>query len=185
VFGSSLNTQPQVHTTPFEDSDLLRLGVDGVMMMGYPGENDGEGMRYLAKVAAACDRWGIISAAEMLPNGFSPDPADRTVEKMNIACRVAAELGLDFVKTQFVPPVDDFKKIIENCYVPILVLGGALVKDDRAVLENAKSAMDAGCKGLVIGRNVWGHENVAGMASALRKIVHDNATVDEALKELI
>ena len=62
--------------------------------------------------------------------------------------------------------------------------GGAKVNDDRAVLQSAKDAMDAGCKGLMIGRNVWGHSNIAGMARALNAIVHGNASVDEALKEL-
>jgi DhnA family fructose-bisphosphate aldolase class Ia len=66
----------------------------------------------------------------------------------------------------------------------VLALGGEKVNDDRQVLENAKQAMEAGCKGLVIGRNVWGHRNVTGMAAALSRIVHENASVWEALKEI-
>lgn len=45
--------------------------------------------------------------------------------------------------------------------------------------------MNAGCKGLVIGRNLWGSDNIEGMTKALLKIVHENSVVDEALSMLL
>lgn len=44
--------------------------------------------------------------------------------------------------------------------------------------------MDAGAKGVVIGRNVWKRSNVENYCRAIAKIVHENISVDEALKEL-
>jgi DhnA family fructose-bisphosphate aldolase class Ia len=171
--------------SPYTVEDCLRLGVDGVMTMGIIGtENDTANLKYIAGVVAACNQYGLITAAEMLPNGFSSKPEDRSTKFMNIACRVGAEIGVDIVKTEFIKPVEEFKKVVENCYVDVLALGGAKVADDRQVLENARMAMDAGCKGLIIGRNVWGHRNIAGMAAALRRIVHESANVDDALKEI-
>lgn len=171
--------------TPYTVQDALHLGVDGIMMMGIlANEYDTQNLIYIASMVAECDRYGLVTAAEMLPNGFSSTPEDRSVRSMNIACRVGAELGLDIVKTVFVEPVEEFKKVVDNCHTDVLALGGAPVNDDRAVLQNAKNAMDAGCKGLVIGRNVWGHKNVAGMARALGRIVHEDASVEEALKEI-
>lgn len=171
--------------TPYSIEDCVRLGADGIMTMGIIGNDyDTKNLVYIAKLVAECNKYGLISAAEMLPNGFSSDPNDRSVKAMNIACRSGAEIGLDIVKTALIEPVEDFKKIVANCYTNILALGGAKVDDDRAVLQNARNAMDAGCKGLMIGRNVWGHKNIAGMARALCKIVHEDATVDEALKEI-
>lgn len=171
--------------TAYDIDDCLRLGVDGIMTMGILGnEYDPKNLVYIAKLVADCNKYGLIAAAEMLPNGFSSDPKDRSIKAMNIACRVGAEIGLDIIKTVFVEPVDEFKKIIANCYADVLALGGAKVDNDRAVLQNARDAIDAGCKGLIIGRNVWGHRNISGMARALGKIVHENITVDEALKEI-
>ena len=66
----------------------------------------------------------------------------------------------------------------------MLALGGAKVNDDRAVLQSAKDAMDAGCKGLMIGRNVWGHSNIAGMAAGSERYRTWKRFGDEALKEL-
>lgn len=171
--------------SPYSVDDCLRLGVDGIMTMGIiGGEYDSRNLAYIAKLVAQCNQYGLITAGEMLPNGFSSDPEDRTIKAMNIACRVGAEIGLDIVKTVFVEPVEQFKQVVANCYVDVLALGGAKVSDDRAVLQGARDAMDAGCKGLIIGRNVWGHNNIAGMARALGKIVHEDAGVEEALKEI-
>ena len=155
------------------------------MTMGIIGnEYDTANLNYIAGIVAACNKYGIISGAEMLPNAFSSKLEDRSTKVMNIACRVAAEIGVDFVKTVYVKPLEEFRKIVANCYVPVLALGGAPLNEDRIILENAHQALEAGCKGLVIGRNVWGHKNIEGMAAALNKIVHEDATVDEALRIL-
>lgn len=189
ILGSALSKinpfLEQPMTSPYTVEDAVRLGADGVMTMGIIGcDYDANNVRYIAKAASECEKYGLICASEILPNGFSDAPEDRSVRAMNIACRIGAEVGLDIVKTAFVEPVEEFKKIVDNCYVDVLALGGAKVNDDRAVLQSAKDAMDAGCKGLMIGRNVWGHSNIAGMARALNAIVHGNASVDDALKEL-
>lgn len=176
----------QSMSSPFSVDDCLALGVDGIMTMGIIGHTyDSVNINYIAKLVAACNRYGLVTAAEMLPNGFSSNPEDRTKKAMNIACRVAAEIGVDIVKTEYVKPMKDFAEIVNNCYADVLALGGAAVSDDRIVLENAKQAMEAGCKGLIIGRNVWEHKNISGMARALNQIVHYNASVDEAIKELL
>ena len=189
VYGSRLITYDPLlgrpMGSPYSIEDCLQFGVDGVMTMGIIGnEYDTANLNYIAGIVAACNRYGIISGTEMLPNAFSSKPEDRTTKAMNIACRVAAEIGVDFVKTEYVKPLDEFIRIVANCYVPVMALGGAPLNEDRLVLENAHQAMEAGCKGLVIGRNVWVHKNIKGMAAALNKIVHEDATVDEALRIL-
>ncbi len=189
VLGSALGKKDpilgQAMCSPYTVEDALRLGADGVMTMGIIGcDYDAENVRYIAKIAAECDKYGLICASEILPNGFSSDPEDRSVRAMNVACRLGAEVGLDIVKTAFVEPVEEFKKIVDNCYTDVLALGGAKVNDDRVILQNARNAMDAGCRGLMIGRNVWGHSNIVGMARALEAVVHENASVDEAMEKL-
>ena len=54
--------------------------------------------------------------------------------------------------------------------------------DDRALLEMVKNAIDGGAIGIAVGRNVWQHPSPAKIAKALHAIVHDEATVDSALK---
>ena len=70
----------------------------------------------------------------------------------------------------------------DNCYVPILVLGGGKAKDNAEIFANVRSAMDNGAKGVIMGRNIYRHENIAQVCQAIAAIVHDDASVEEALK---
>jgi len=122
---------------------------------------------------------------ESLPFGIGR-PDEYTVENVGFAVRAAAEIGADVVKTVFPTgaSVDEFKEIIEACFVPVIVLGGAATGDDQALLSMAKSSMEAGAKGVAIGRNVWQHPSPKKIAAALRAIVHEEERVASAMKLL-
>jgi DhnA family fructose-bisphosphate aldolase class Ia len=47
-----------------------------------------------------------------------------------------------------------------------------------------KACMDAGAVGVTMGRNIWQRPRVEGILAALCAIVHDDATVDEAVRLL-
>jgi len=68
--------------------------------------------------------------------------------------------------------------------VPVIIAGGPKAKDDYGFLRMVYDAIQAGGAGVSIGRNVFQHQNPAGMVKALRAIVHEKATVEEALKLL-
>jgi DhnA family fructose-bisphosphate aldolase class Ia len=55
---------------------------------------------------------------------------------------------------------------------------------DRDVLEMALEATKAGGAGVSIGRNVFQHRNPVGMVRALAKIVHEEVSVERAMREL-
>lgn len=168
---------------PFTAEDALRVGADAVITMGIAGVGHGaHNMQNLARMAAECDKYGMLCGAEMLYKTCKA-AGDYTEESLNTLCRAAAEVGADFVKGTFIEP-DGFKRVVNNCYVPLVILGGNKIDDDRQVLEQVASALACGAKGIAIGRNLWGHKNPAGMAAALRKLIHEDATVDEALREL-
>jgi DhnA family fructose-bisphosphate aldolase class Ia len=114
----------------------------------------------------------------MVPGGFDSGPEFRTLHSVSVAARVAAELGADWVKTSYAP---GFERVIETCYVPVVVLGGPGQDDPRATLEMVRAGMDAGASGATVGRNIWKAEDPQGMAAALRAIIHEDATVEDAL----
>ena len=122
---------------------------------------------------------------EALPFGIGR-PDDYTLENIGYTLRAAAELGADIVKTAFPTgaSADEFRSIVESCFVPVIVLGGAAMGDDRALLEMVRKAIDAGAAGIAVGRNVWQHPKPAKIAKALHAIVHEDASVDKAMKAL-
>lgn len=182
-------SQIAVEKSPMENlysiEDAVRLGADGVLCMGFPGaKNEDVSLKNLAKNAADCNKWGIVLGAEMLPRGFAPAPDARNPENIALACRIGAELGADFIKTQYIGDKETFRKIVEGCYRPILVLGGGKIKSDEELLHMVKEAMDAGASGVVMGRNIWMHQKIEKICSAIAKIIHENAEVEKVLEEM-
>ncbi len=56
------------------------------------------------------------------------------------------------------------------------------MREDKDFLQLVSKAIQAGAKGICMGRNVWQRKNIKGMILALCHIVHDNAQVEEVMK---
>ena len=52
--------------------------------------------------------------------------------------------------------------------------------EERDALQMSKNAIDKGAVGVDMGRNIFQSDSPLGMIKAVRAIVHDNVTVDEA-----
>lgn len=165
--------------------DAIRLGADGVLCMGFPGaQNEDITLKYLAGMAAKCREWGLVMGAEMLPRGFEPAEDARTTDNLALACRIGAELGADFIKTDYNGDKENFKKVVEGCYKPILILGGGKVKSERDLLQSIRDSLDLGVRGVVMGRNIWKHPHPDRICRAIAKLIHENAEVDEVMELL-
>ena len=64
---------------------------------------------------------------------------------------------------------------------PVLPRGGGRVPAEE-VLSRTKALIAQGAAGIVYGRNIIQHENPRGMTQALMAIVHENASVEEAMR---
>jgi DhnA family fructose-bisphosphate aldolase class Ia len=178
---SRLGTRAWRGNLIYNAETALRLGADGVVAMGFPGcENENENLEYLTELVAQCMQWGLPLMAEMLPRGFEGGDDARNPEVMRMVMRIGAELGVDLIKTQYTGDKESFQAAVESCFVPVVVLGGSRIEDDTAVLQMVRDAMDAGGRGVAMGRNIWGHEKPERMTEAIVAIVHDDATVEEA-----
>ena len=94
--------------------------------------------------------------------------------------KAAAELGADVVKTAWPGDAAAFAKIVDACFVPVIVLGGA-ASDEAGILQMVYDSIQAGGAGIAIGRNVWQQPNPLLMLKKLHAIVHGGATAKEAL----
>lgn len=163
----------------FTIEDALRVGADAVAVSAFPGSPKEEPtLETLAHVAAEAHAWGLPVMAEMVPGGFDSGPEFRSAETIAIAARVAAELGADWVK---IPYADGFEQVTGGCYVPAVILGGAKKGSERAMLDAIHAALSAGAVGVAIGRNIFQADNPAAMTAAVAALLHQNASVDEAM----
>jgi len=164
--------------------EALSLGAHAMMNMLYSHHSNEVGItREVAELIGESLETDIPVILEALPFGIGR-PDDYTVENIGFTVRAGAELGADAVKTAFPTgaSAEEFQAIVDACPVPVIVLGGAAMGDDEALLAMVKKAIDGGASGVAVGRNVWQHSEPAKMAAALRAIVHDEASVESALK---
>jgi len=174
---------------PFETvvasvEEALRLGADAVAFTVNVGEEgDIEGLRLFGAIADACAQYSMPLLGEFIPAGKKVDnPYD--VRWVKIAARLGAELGADFIKTNYTGSVESFREVVKSCPVPIVIAGGPKTETLRDTLEIVKGAIEAGAIGVCIGRNTWQAKNPRAMARAISRIVHEEISVNEALKEL-
>jgi len=172
----------QAHVASVEDA--VCLGADGVAVTIYVGSNNEPKMlEDFGRVETRCRQLGMPILALMYPRG--PGIKDRyNVEYVKYAARLGAELGVDIVKTYYTGSADTFREVVKSCHVPVVAAGGPRKETAEEALEMVKEVVEAGAVGVTIGRNVWGHPDPVGMTRAIRKIVMQNASVKEALKEV-
>lgn len=97
------------------------------------------------------------------------------------AARLAFELGCDAAKTVWTGDKESFTQITNSTPIPLLVAGGPSTGDSRAILTMVRDAMDSGASGVCMGRQVFGHPQVESIARAIVMLVHQDASVDEAI----
>ena len=164
--------------------EAIRIGADAVSVHVNIGAQDEDKMlQHLGKVSDECDIYGIPLLAMMYPRGPKIQN-EHSSDLISHAARIGAELGADIIKTSYTGNIETFKAVVESCPVPVIIAGGPKCKFVEEVLQTTSDAMKAGSAGLSIGRNVFQCKNPTQMAKALSAIVHQNATVEQALKIL-
>ena len=98
--------------------------------------------------------------------------------------RVGAEAGADIVKTVYTGDPESFREVVRKCPVPVVLAGGAKVDTDEAILKMADDVMEAGAMGVTFGRNVFQHSDPTLIVRALKRVVIDKSSVEEAMEVL-
>ncbi|MDZ4287690.1 MAG: hypothetical protein U0984_07020 [Prosthecobacter sp.] len=164
-----------------EEAELV--GANAVMNMLYPWSlYEKVNFQECADLIRSSLDIDVPVILEALPYGLGQNDK-YTMDNVLFAARLAAELGADVVKVPY--PTDtkrgEFRRVVESCFVPVIILGGAAVNDDASLLKMVEDAMDAGAAGVAIGRNVWQHANPPAIARSLAAIVHEESSALEAL----
>lgn len=162
--------------------DALLLGADGVVVMlfvGIPVEL--ETYRIVAGIAGECMRANLPVMVEALPCASERIPDPKAPDAMASAARLAFEHGADLIKTYYTGSPAGFRQVPENCPAPVLIAGGPKMDTRQETFQVVHDAMQAGAAGVVFGRNIWQSEDPHGMIKALRHIIHEEGTVEDAL----
>lgn len=168
--------------------DALRLGADAVLsyvFFGY-GDPDVEArqVEVVARLTAACEALGVGCILEPMARGKLVGDDIYRADHIALGARIASELGADLLKTDYSGSPETFRQVTEAAFRPILIAGGPKTATLREALEMVKGALDAGAHGMFIGRNVFQADDPARMMGVLRRVIHDDLEVADALAEL-
>jgi len=154
--------------------DALRLNASGIALSIFVGsKHERQTLLALSELVNEGERHGMPVLAV---TAVGKELGKRDARYLSLSCRIAAEIGAHIVKTYY---CDGFEKVVESCPVPIVVAGGPKLEEKEA-LNLTYNSMKAGAKGVDMGRNIWQSDNPIPMIKAVRKIVHEDASVKDA-----
>jgi putative autoinducer-2 (AI-2) aldolase len=153
--------------------DALRLNVSGMALSIFVGaEGERETLLNMAALIDEGEQYGIpVLAVTAVGKEMARD-----ARYLGLCCRIAAELGAHVVKTYY---CEGFEKVVNSCPVPIVIAGGKKLPEKDA-LQLAFNAVRDGASGVDMGRNIFQSEAPLAMIQAVRAVVHEEATVQQA-----
>jgi DhnA family fructose-bisphosphate aldolase class Ia len=165
--------------------EALLLGVDGVVVnLFLGGEMELRTYEIIAEVAGQALRGNLSLFVEAMPCPSERIPDTKATEAVASAARLAFEHGADYVKNYYTGSIDSYRQVVQWSPAPVLIAGGAKMDTEEQALQVTYDALQAGAAGVFFGRNVWQNPNMVGMIKALRHVIHDNGSVQEALNWL-
>ncbi len=171
--GTTILTELSNEGLTVDMEDALRVNACAVTLSVFIGE---EGERTtllnLAKLVDAGEKYGVpVLAVTAVGKNMTRDS-----RYLGLACRVCAELGAHMVKTYY---CEGFEEIVKSTPVPIVIAGGKKI-DEREALQLAGNAVRDGACGVDMGRNVFQSDCPEGMIKAIRAVVQDGVSPDDA-----
>jgi putative autoinducer-2 (AI-2) aldolase len=162
-------------TTSMEEA--IRLNAAAVALSIFVGtEHERQTLVNLSRLVDKGMDYGIPVLAV---TAVGKEMGKRDVRFLSLSCRIAAELGASFVKTYF---CDEFEKVVEGCPVPVVIAGGPKLETELDAMRLAYNAVEKGAAGVDMGRNIWQSEFPVAMIKAIRAVVHQGTSPEEAVE---
>jgi len=181
---TSLSPFPNAKALTGRVEDAIKLGADAVSVHVNIGDETERAMiSDLGQIAASAQDWGMPCLAMVYARG--PRVKDEYDPATVAHCaRVGMELGADVVKVPYTGSVESFRKVVQGVCVPVVIAGGPRMNSDRDILQMAHDSVQAGGAGLSVGRNIFQAARPERLVAALKAVVHQGATVEEAARVL-
>jgi len=155
--------------------EVIRLNASAMGLSIFVGTDyEKDSLLSLSKLVNEGERYGI---PVMAVTAVGKELEKRDARYLALCSRIAAELGARIVKTYW---CEGFEKVVRGCPVPVVMAGGPQVDTELEVFQFVHDGIQKGAIGVNLGRNIWQNEHPIAMIRAIRAIVHDNATPEQA-----
>ena len=158
-------------------TEMVRLNATAVSMSVFAGTpNENKSLSNLAKLVDECEDYGI---PVMAVTSVGRELEKREARYLALVARVSAEIGARVVKTYYCK--DNFEKVVDGCPVPVVIAGGPQTETQKEVFDFVYDGMQKGAIGVNLGRNIWQTESPIAAIRAIRAIIHEDYSANEAL----
>ena len=152
--------------------EALRLGADAIAVVVFVrGDSEVQFLRILSDTVREGARHELPVICHVYPRGANNEIVYNP-EDIAWGVRCAAEVGADVIKTPWSGDLAAHSQIVERCPVPLVAAGGPQTATLEDALQMMRDLLRAGVRGAVIGRNIWGHDDITGTLRAFRKVIH-------------
>jgi putative autoinducer-2 (AI-2) aldolase len=156
--------------------EILRLNASAVSMSVFVGTKyENKSLSNLAKLVDDCEEYGI---PVMAVSAVGKELEKREARYLALAARISAELGARVVKTYYCK--ENFEKVVDGCPVPVVMAGGPKTETQKEVFDFVYDGMQKGAIGVNLGRNIWQTQYPVASIKAIRAIIHEGYTPQEA-----
>lgn len=151
--------------------EAIKLGAVAVGYTIYIGsQHESEMFDEFGEIKKKAHDAGVPVVAWIYPRGKSVEKKKKQ-DLMAYACRVGLELGADIIKINYQGKLKDLKWAVKNAGKARVVVSGGVKKNDAMLMKRIEDAMDAGCVGSAIGRNVWQSKKPLEVTKKIKKII--------------
>jgi len=185
VEGASFTPDDRVSEIIATVGDAVRLGADAIAMaVPVRGPTEGRYLRWLSDTVREAAPYGLPVVAHIYPRDYTAEP--RIVfhaEQIAWAVRCGIECGVDVIKVGYPGDRAAFAEIVRGCPAPIVIAGGPQTATLQEALQTVFDARSAGARGAVVGRNIWGADDVEGASRAFADVIHEGLDPRAALQQ--
>jgi class I fructose-bisphosphate aldolase len=158
------------------------VGASSVGFTVYGGSNhEIEMVEEFREAQEAAREHGLPTVMWSYPRGqgLKNDTSETTIA---YATRLALELGADVAKVKYPGSGEAMEHAVRMAGPTKVLMSGGSKTTDREFLESVEAVMDAGGKGLAVGRNVWQREDPTALLDALERVIFEGASAADALE---
>lgn len=153
----------------------VELGAAGVGYTIYVGsEKEEEMMTEFSRIEDEAHKAGLAVIAWMYPRGKKVKGKEESRDVVAYAARLGLELNADLVKVPYTGSKESFSWVVRSAGKTGVLAQGGKKKSWSDLEDEVRGIMDAGAKGLAIGRNVWQAEKPEEVSRKLVELVWKN-----------
>lgn len=165
--------------------DAVRLGADAFACAAFVhGATEAAFLRAVAGFVEQAARFDMPVICHIYPRSFAGSEPTISFDPEDVAwaVRCGLEMGVDIVKAPYCGNMASQSQIVADCPLPLVAAGGPKTSTLEEALDSMAGAIASGMVGATIGRNIWGHSDIAGAMRAFAAVIHDSLPASEAVK---